>query len=248
MYSQIRSNEQDIDMIFTAIMAGLYFIRPGIVLDFNSDKNTVDAMIAVKRKITRGENIEYIDMPVVPDIPIVVPYDQLTGLALTIPIRAQSKCVLLFSDRFIEEFIRTGQSAHPEVLLSDNRKTIPRSHNMADAICLPGLITAADALPDWNNDAIEMRDRAREKYISLSNDGIIMTDGQATHTISGGVVRTVAPNGYYVDAPNWRADNSGAYVNGIVRGTDVETTAGFSANQHRHSGVEQGGGTSGTFV
>ena len=160
----------------------------------------------------------------------------------------------------------------PEENGQNNLTTVPRQHDIQDAICFPGMIVQSSVFKNWNNDAVEIRDLERKVYSSVSRETITSTDGSATATIQGGrttvtapngvdltdeqariviedgQVKISSPNGVYIDAPNMKVDDSTGVLSGVWRADDFETTAGFDANSHRHSGVQPGSGTTGTFV
>lgn len=270
--------------------------RPGIIETFDPETNTVSVSVAIQAKIIDADKTRYENYPLIENVPLSILYVQNQGLCVTLPIKPGDLCTLLFSDRMLDVFLRTGTVSPPEDGVGpDSIVTEPRMHHLADAICVPGLITRRfknrpGAIPDWNTENIEIRDRERKVFISLGANGIEGTDGiartritegmveatdsEATVTIRGGEVTAEAPNGATItdtrakwemkdgrlslnapggidiDAPNFRIKSSDGYgwTSGIFRARDLETDAGFDANSHVHTGVEPGGGNTGTFA
>ncbi len=269
-------NISDVDAqeaVIESVIGRMFFIRPGIIRKFLPEKNMVEASVGIKVKtaLVNG-SVGYEELPLVVHVPIAVGYSPSAGLGTTYPIREGDPCTLMFSDRMINIFLKKGEMSMPEEVGQDNRTSVPRQHNLQDAICFPGMIVQSSVFKYWNNNAVETRDLERNVYTSVSREGIAATDGEATANITGGratvtapngvaltdeqasvtiesgQVRIGAPGGVYIDAPNMKVDGSTGFLSGVWRADDFETTSGFDANSHRHSGVEPGGGTTGRFV
>lgn len=280
MQQDFGQDDYDFEDAVLDVVSDFCHCRPGIIESFDVETNTVTASVAIQAKIIDADKVRYENYPIIENVPVCLPYAQAQGLCLTLPIKKGDLCTLLFSDRMLDVFLRTGDFSPPEDGVGPNAiETEPRMHHLADAICVPGLITqrigkAPGTIPDWNTENIEIRDRERKVYISLGANGIESTDGEAKTHITGGTVTAEAPNGATItdtqavwemkdghlsvnapngidiEAPNFRIKSSDGYgwTSGTFRAEELETDAGFAANSHRHSGVETGGGTTGTFV
>jgi hypothetical protein len=229
--------------------AGSMYVRPGIIDSFNSD-STVNVRVGVTRKKIVGEEVDYIEYPLLDRVPLCMPYGQFAGYLLTFPIKQGDPCTLLFSDCFLDEFQKTGRMSPPEANGPKNPKTTPRTHHLTDAICIPGFIANPFSVASWSEDGIEIRDMARNMFVRVGADGVTMTDGAATIRMENGRIHIAAPEGLHIDAPNFKVDDiSGTgYVRGVMSADNFDTTAGFDANDHVHGGVEPGGGNTGAFV
>lgn len=154
-----------------------YFIRPGVIVEFDAATNLAKVRPAIKAKEVVDGKADYVQLPKIIRVPVVVPYAQTAGLCLTLPLRPGDECVLLFSDVFIDEFVKRGscggECAAPECCGGDNLTTHVRMHDLTDAICLPGVISQPCKLPEWNTDAIELRNKDRTAFISLNEDTCI---------------------------------------------------------------------------
>lgn len=232
------------------VLAGMRFCLPGIIQKFDPATNRAEVVPAIKGKLSFGGKASYISLPPILEVPVVIPCSQSAGVCVTVPIAPKDECLLLFSDRMLDQFLANGGVQNPEAVGPHNQTTEPRQHDLTDAICVPGIITRPNVIANWNNECVEMRDKGREKYVSLGPDGIVLSDSRARVTVADGAVDIEAPNGFSVDAPNFKLDRSSGAgtVSGVLKAADMETTAGFFANTHRHDGVEPGGGHTGTFV
>lgn len=154
---------------------------PGVVEEFDPESQLAKVQPAIQMKVNVREGApEYRDLPPLVKVPVVVPLVQTLGLALTLPIRPGDEGLLLFSDRFLDNFLMKGGVQPPEAAGADWLTSEPRMHSLSDGIFLPGVITQPRKLPDWNNEAIELRNRERDCFISLraDKDIVIQTVGK----------------------------------------------------------------------
>lgn len=233
-----------------SVAADMRCAMPGFIEKFDPDTNLAEVTPAIERKDIINGAVKYVRLPIIVQVPILLPAAQGKDLFITIPIQEGDECWLIFSDRFLDNFIERGEYGPPEAQGPDNLNTVPRIHHLADAVCIPCSISQPKNIPEWNTENIEIRNRDRTIYTSLGEEGIEATDGEATWEMKEGRLEIHAPNGYYVDSPNFKVydtDNTG-WVRGTFRAQNLLTDAGFNANNHRHLGVTTGSGTTGTFT
>ena len=183
-------------------MAGqLRVALPGIIRSFDPASQTVTAQPALKMKVNLGDGeIKQMDYPVIQNVPVVLPFAQGAGLLLTLPVKPGDECLLVFADRAMDFFTQSGGIQPTDTSASEDTTT-PRAHHLTDAICIPGLISNPQAVPDYNGEHIEIRDRERKQYFSLGPDGITITDGTAIWNMKGGKVTLNAPTGISYTTP-----------------------------------------------
>ncbi len=173
---------------------------PGVIQSFDPDTQRVTAIPAIQMKTMIDGIPEYKSMPEILNVPIVLPMAFGGKVAVTFPINSGDPCLLIFADRSISNFLQSGQEERPGGTVNE-KTTKPRSHSLTDAICIPGLSADPQALPDWNNQAVEMRTQDRKLFISLDPaEGIAMTDGEATLNMKEGKFDLVAPKGANITA------------------------------------------------
>lgn len=168
------------DLLLSGHSSGLYFCRPGIIEEFDPAANLAVVRPAIQAKVTPREGQpQYITFPTIIRVPVVIPYAQKAGLCITVPIRKGDECLLLFSDRMIDNFVKTGGIVKPECCGGDNKTSEPRQHDLTDAICIPGIISQPFKVKNWNTEAIEMRTVDGKNYVRVGEGdyGIRMTSG-----------------------------------------------------------------------
>lgn len=179
---------------FRRMSAMLRCAMPGTISSFNAGTQRATVIPGVKLKVVQGNEVTYVSLPEIQNVPITVPYGFTSGVLLTHPIHSGDPCLIIFSDRSIDNFLQTGRSENPGALLN-HETTASRAHHLSDAICIPGLIADPQTVPSWNQENVELRDFDRKVYFSLGPTGITMTDGVAVYTMKDGKVTLDAPGG-----------------------------------------------------
>lgn len=216
----------------------------------------------IKMKVTLGKDVKYVSMPPIDNVPLKIPVAQVAGLMLTLPFKAGDTGMLHIPDRGIDNFLKSGQESLPP-FYGDPETSSPRSRALEDAVFYPGLSPDTFEIENYSTENIELRDKARETYISLGPDGIEMTDGQAVIKVSGGKVETIAPQGVNttsgaaiamtaqntctISSTNMNLGENGNTFSGSctsTNGTFIDKD-GVSLGGHAHDKVEPGNGTSG---
>lgn len=111
---------------FQAYMSNVHTALPGKIESFDPTTNKASVLPLIKKKF---ENGEVLNMPIISNVPVVFPSTQKGGIVF--PISKGDGCLILFSERSLEQFLSGGVS---EVEPGD-----PRKFSMTDGICLPGL-------------------------------------------------------------------------------------------------------------
>lgn len=69
---------------------------PGIIQSFDAAAQTVTVQPALREKMLADGDESWIDIPLLVDVPVVVP--RAGGYALTLPIQAGDECLVVFGD------------------------------------------------------------------------------------------------------------------------------------------------------
>lgn len=163
---------------------------PGEIVFFNPVLQTATIKPCV-RSVTINQEGEKrtIDLPEILMCPVWFPYGNSSGFSMTYPVNPKDQCLIIFSQRSFDNWLIHGSIQDPA------EKDRPRSHSYNDAIALVGLIPAPSAIPLFQSDGIEMRNKGRTSYhkvSDLSQERLVFKDEtgcQETLTAAGTISR-----------------------------------------------------------
>lgn len=102
---------------------------PGIIMSFNKDERTAEVQPAIKRVFINNDGEpEAHDLPPCLDVPVVFPGGG--GFELLFNVQEGDECLLIFSERCIDGWYETGDTAEPYDL---------RRHDLSDAFAIVGV-------------------------------------------------------------------------------------------------------------
>ena len=217
---------------FLEAMKGVCTSLPGHVRTFDPVTQLAQVQPGVLRVDINGAEFT---IPPIIEVPVYFP-----GGDYCVEYQIDDGCEgdILFSQRCIDGWVQSGGvAANP----------IGRFHNMQDAMFLPGFRSQPNALPDFQNNGVRMRNKAGTQFVWLKNDNSISMDNGVArfNVLADGT--TLMQNG----AGSFQLLADGSFlINGLKITPDgnVITAAGINLNTHRHSGVTPGSGTSGVPV
>lgn len=141
---------------------------PGIVTAYDG-KNKVTVQPAVNRKYV-GQDAT--PLPPIEDVPVMLP-----GAGdwwLTFEIEVGSFVLLVCSQRSIDAWKNSSDGATGDA-------STPRKFSMSDAVAIPGLLHFAGGFTV--NPGLELRNKAGDIKISLTDSDIVIDNGSGTITI-----------------------------------------------------------------
>lgn len=181
-----------IDAIGERVKLSMHTSMPAQVISYDSGRNTVEVQPVLKRKREDGESYS-----IAPIVEVPVCFYRAGGYAVTVKPQAGDYCVLVFQERSIDLWKRTGGIVDP-------RK--PRKFSLTDAVAVFGAWPFADALPDVKS-GVDLRNEAGDTSFNL-------TDSTVTLQIGGTDIFTASTAGVSfsvpVDAPDVTASSTGA--------------------------------------
>lgn len=230
--------ERTLDTVKQAVNMGLRVAMPGRVLSFDPDSQTVSVQPEIQQLLADGSGE---DLPPLSDVPA---YCMRGGaFVVTMPIKEGDRCLVIFGDRSIDEWLESGAHAPP----ADYRQ-----HDLSDGFALVGYSPRPQAIPDYNPDAAELRNLDGTQYVRLAPDGSIKnaTAGGSTVLSAAGAFVINAPAGitlngntHLVGDMTSAAGNGGAgqavFAN-IMRALDFASTNVPSFDRHLHTNPEGG--------
>ena len=124
--------------IARAVTAGMHTAIPGRVLAYDRTQQRADVQPVVRfsRRNRDGERVTYLPAPV-PNCPVVFPGSG--SVSLTWDLASGDSCLIVFSERSIDEWLSTGEA--------DNEPADPRRFALTDGFVIPGGRPFVDPLP-----------------------------------------------------------------------------------------------------
>lgn len=164
---------------------------PGIIESFDAGTQTASILPAIKMRTFIDETINHIDLPLLVNVPVVFP--KAGGFAITFPVIKGDECLIVFSQRAIDNWHEQGGVQPP-----DSNAIGCRHHDLTDAFAILAPSSIPEVLSSFCTDGVEMRNKDASVKITLKNSGIfIVGDIHQTgnFTASGNVsdgTRTIA--------------------------------------------------------
>lgn len=141
---------------------------PGVIDHFYPATQTARVIPAIQtRMVDHNGKQTLVDMPAILTVPVCFPFGISAGYALTIPITKGDPCILVFSQRCIDNWYENGGIQPPETT-----GVLSRHHDMNDAFAFVCAPPKPDALLDWLMDGMEIRNKDRKRRVTVSDNGI----------------------------------------------------------------------------
>ena len=192
------SPESEIRELFDRLSAGLCTCAPGIIESFDTATCLATVRVAIKLKTSEIETtpiVKYLSQPLIERVPIVLPHSIKAGLYITVPIRKGDMCLIVFSQRAIDNVVEFGGEQNPP-----ETEGVPgvfadlRHHDMTDAICIPSFMCEPSKIPDWADDAVEIRNTDGTVKVRVEEEQVIVNHGTTVRlTIKEDEVTILSP-------------------------------------------------------
>jgi hypothetical protein len=224
----------------------LHTSLPGIIASFNPDTQTASVQPAIKRIFNEQGAV---NLPLCVDVPVCFPGGG--DFFVTFPVKVGDECILIFSERAIDNWYAGGGTAEPAEY---------RLHDLSDGMAIVGINSQAKKIPDFNPTDTEFRSRDGETKVQITTDGTIknINAGGSTELSPAGAFTINAPAGIVLNGNVTFIGNmsgvagNGGNGNASLPGTLTATTdvvgGGKSLKSHVHSDVTTGDGNTGQPV
>src|ERR1044072_2420808 len=241
-----------------AINANLRVMMPAKIVSFDAatQRATVQPLFR-ERIIDRSNgNLSWSDPPVLPDLPVCFP--KFGNFVLTMPPQEGDECVVGFADLSIESWKANGDLQN----WVDRRR-----HDWSDGVVYIGISSTPNAIPNFNEDAAELRTIEHGSKITIKNDELslvrqdplsglalasVLIDEQGVH-LSGVAVKITAATLILAVADIISESDDPLIIQaasmffnalGVIGLNGTLQINGSNYLSHRHGGVQTGGGTS----
>ncbi len=137
---------------------------PGRIESYDAAKQEASVQPLIKVALADGSEAS---LPVINQVPVIWPRGG--GAILSFPLQAGDTVLLVFSERSLDEWLQQGGELAPDD---------PRSHDLSDAVAIPGLYPFSEPGDADSRDAL-LRFRGGE--LRLSPDGKIQLKNQLSY-------------------------------------------------------------------
>lgn len=135
---------------------------PGIIQSFDPQTQTVTVKPALRENITKEDfSKEWQDVPLLLDVPIVIPRSG--GYSLTMPIKAGEECLVVFLDSCMDAWFSFG---------GIQNQIEKRRHDLSDAVAIIGLYSQPHVITNYSTDSCQLRNDEGTAYIQLKDNDI----------------------------------------------------------------------------
>lgn len=167
-FEQLQENGQGLGSLESALqwridgrLKNVHTALPGSILQFNPITQTAQVQPSIRRIfIDQGS----VSLPICVDCPVIFPGGG--DFFLTFPIKPGDECLLVFSERCIDNWFLQGGIQDPAEY---------RMHDLSDGFVLVGVNSQPRKLSDFNSDHAELRHRSGPAKITLHPDSLIIT-------------------------------------------------------------------------
>lgn len=142
----------------------IWTAMPGIVQSVNLSKMTCVVQLAIQGRFEdKDGNVNYVNVGVLQDVPIVFP--SAGGFTITMPIAANDEVLVVFASRCIDSWWQNGGYA--------NKPMEFRMHDLSDGFAIPGPRSVPRVVSSINATDLEIRNDAGNTYLSITASGKI---------------------------------------------------------------------------
>lgn len=221
-------------------MKDVHTCLPGKIVTFDGATQLAEVQLLITRAFTNGK-IE--PLPLLLNVPVWFP--RAGGFNITFPVKKDDQCLVLFGERALDRWITEGDIQPPQDM---------RMHSLSDAICLVGMSSEPQAIPNFDVTNFQIRNEEKDQTFTMKpNKDIEVVTGSVQINMSNAnqTIDLVAPVKITVNTPlavftgDVQIDGK-LNVDGDTSLTETVTSNGISiSSTHKHSGVLPGGSNTG---
>lgn len=216
-----------IDAAMRGALKDTFTSVPGYVVAFNAATQRAQVQIGIVRVDIDGAIFE---IPPIVDVPVSFPGDD---YVLEYEIKPGCEGDIHFSQRCMDGWKQTGGiAANP----------VARFHNKQDAKFIPGIRSLTNAIANFANNGVRIRDASGNRYVWIKNDNtLVVKNGAATTTYgSDNSVSTANATGHMNLLGNGNVNINGVVIdiNGNIQmpsGSGFVDGNGIPLQSHRHN-------------
>ena len=180
MDTRLAKNNVQLREIIDRALSQLNTGLPGKIISFDPSTRTCKVQPGIQMKTTIRGLVSFESLPVIRNVPVEMPTCVVAGFYITLPIRAEDPCWIKFSQRAIDHWFENGGVQPP----GDNDAVGCRHHDLTDAIVSFAPATLNDVLDNYEEDGIEIRNKAKTSRITVKDDVVEIAVGTCLFTVS----------------------------------------------------------------
>jgi hypothetical protein len=142
---------------------------PGIIRSFDADKQTAVVQIAIREKINIKGRLQWTDIPLLVDVPVVFP--KAGDYALTLPVKKDDECLVIFADFCIDAWWQSG---------GIQNQLDKRRHDLSDGFALVGVSSQPKKITNYSANTIQLRNKAGDTYVEINENNINIVAAENT--------------------------------------------------------------------
>lgn len=217
---------------------------PASIVEFDPVKQVASCKLSIESYYT-GLDFSYAKQPAVTLLDVPVQFPQGGGWDITFPVKAGDPCMLLFSQRGYDHWL---YEAKEEAGLVEGvpHPDFDRCFSARDAICILGPRPIPKAIPDFNNDGMELRNEAKSQRITFHSSGDVEITTTANVNINCAEANVNASGKAVVTTPDMTIDSPITKLTGDIQvagnatiGGTIGVTGGASSGQSTITGTFQ---------
>lgn len=174
-------------LAFQGLQAEMWTALPGAVVAFNTEERpyriaSVQPLIKAGRRNVEEKKMEWFDMPLLLDCPVVFPGGG--GYSLTFPLSAGDEGLIVISSRCIDGWWELGGS-QPQLEL--------RMHDLSDGFFIPGIESKPNVTPLISPTSVQLRSKDGLTMISMGPESTEIVSPMPINITSTLAINLVAP-------------------------------------------------------
>lgn len=135
---------------------------PGIIINFDAEQQTVDVQPTIRERMKDpGGNLNWTNLPVLPDLPLVLP--KAGNFILTMPVNKGDEVLVVFADSCIDSWWASGGIQN----WNDKRR-----HDLSDGFAILGTWSQPNRIPNYSSNSAQLRSVDGSTCVDVQNSVI----------------------------------------------------------------------------
>lgn len=149
--------------IMSDVKSDIRVALPAKVVSFDATKQTISCIPTVRELVNLNGKVEYKDLPVLEDVPIVMP--RAGNWIITLPVKPGDECMVIFQDLCIDGWWFRGDIQNWNDL---------RRHDLSDAIAIFSPWSQPNVISSYITDGIELKSLDDSTKITIKEGKILV--------------------------------------------------------------------------